>query len=59
MKFSNIDKERVKHYRSQAIAVETLTNGLIDSQRENNCIKTIEMLTGYVLELTNQIDILE
>lgn len=59
MKFSNIDKERAKHFRSKAIDVETLTNGLIGSQRENNCIKTIEMLTGYVLELTNQIDILE
>lgn len=59
MEFSNIDKERAKHFRSKAIAVETLTNGLIGSQRENNCIETIEILIHYVLELTNQIDISE
>lgn len=53
---SNIDKDRAMHFRNQAIMVETLTNGLIGSQRESNSMKTIIDLTHYVLELTNGID---
>ena len=56
MNFSNIDKSRAIHFRNRAIVVETLTNGLIGSQRESNSIKTIIDLTHYVLELTNEID---
>ena len=50
--------DRRKHIRKQAIITESLMNGHLPEQRENYSreLKTIEELTGYIMELTNDLD---